>query len=541
MAAHRLNTWYRMNVLRCAGLGVMMFSLLLPSLVRAKVPVILEAKNLGKKVLPPLHSQRSSVNAVQSHKMTQGHRTEKKAAIKPSLRAVQNNTIITRKNQTVKSAKVVKTIEMHQADAKIKNNSIKKPAELRAPQTESHALSMASRVVQPSNPLNVGIARQSELTPLDGSSVKHVMPIALPGAIMSAPAALVSNRSSAHDVINDINQRFSAVPIKYCPRTSNGYGFEMRYPTAGADDAPRIDNDLNDAVSNANAPVVTKVYGRAYAAGLQENAQLLAINGQAIHSQREFNALIYGGKTAAADHLIPRIQLTVLQNGEQQDIPLVKGDYCLSNLAIESEKNILRLNQETKGSGYSVTAETAAFVDADFLSELNLADRLTLAAVTAGEQYRYGLKIKRGKTGMIFGQIFGTIVTFTTGIPITEVTTSSSTAIGMKEDGEGALRPAISYAHYLGLAPSDMRTSLEKLAAFKEGYRAQGKRYDWFVRTDLREFDAAVQEVSALAAKGTKNIMLKPQLFANKKEGRGEEQTQVNQPVVEVENGVGSY
>ena len=103
MAAHRLNTWYRMNVLRCAGLGVMMFSLLLPSLVRAKVPVILEAKNLGKKVLPPLHSQRSSVNAVQSHKMTQGHRTEKKAAIKPSLRAVQNNTIITRKNQTVKS------------------------------------------------------------------------------------------------------------------------------------------------------------------------------------------------------------------------------------------------------------------------------------------------------------------------------------------------------------------------------------------------------------------------------------------------------
>lgn len=65
----------------------------------------------------------------------------------------------------------------------------------------------------------------------------------------------------------------------------------------------------------------------------------------------------------------------------------------------------------------------------------------------------------------------------------------------MKEDGEGALRPAASYGHYLGLSPDDMRASLEKLAVLKESYRAQGQRYDWFVRSDLREFDAAVQEI----------------------------------------------
>ena len=112
----------------------------------------------------------------------------------------------------------------------------------------------------------------------------------------------------------------------------------------------------------------------------------------------------------------------------------------------------------------------------------------------------------------------------------------------MKEDGEGALRPAASYGHYLGLSPDDMRASLEKLAVLKESYRAQGQRYDWFVRSDLREFDAAVQEINALAAQGVKNIMLKPQLFANKKEGENAGQAQkADQPSVEVENGVGSY
>ncbi|AXF86505.1 hypothetical protein DTO96_102259 [Ephemeroptericola cinctiostellae] len=537
MAAHRLNVWYRMNVLRCAGLAVVLFA---PLAVCAKTPMILESK-----AVPPLHSQGQSVNAAQTHLMVLSHRSEKKATIHTRSHAAQNSTI-PQNTQTVKTAKIVKTktvktIEVVQADAKINNSNIKKSSEPTSAQTPKHTFNMASRDAHPINALSTGIARRVEPVLENTLIAKRTMPIAIPMVTPVAPVAFVASSPTGYDVINDINQHFSAVPIKYCPRTSNGYGFEMRYPTAGVDGVSLADNDPNGVASIAVAPVVTKVYGRAYAAGLQENAQLLAINGQAIHSQREFNALIYDGQTAAADHLIPRVQLTVLQKGVQQDIPLVKGDYCLSNLAIESEKNILRLNQETKGSGYSVTAETTAFVDADFLTKLSPTDRLTLAAVAAGEQYRYGLKIKRGKTGMIFGQIFGTIITFTTGIPITEVTTSSSAAIGMKEDGEGALRPAAAYGYYLGLAPNDMRASLETLAAFKESYRAQGKRYDWFVRSDLREFDVAVQEINALAAQGAKNIMLKPQLFANKKEGRGEGEQQTNQRMGEAENGVGSY
>lgn len=355
-----------------------------------------------------------------------------------------------------------------------------------------------------------------------------IAPTALTPAIAATTVftAQNPNQTSAQNLIHGINQRFANVPVKFCPRTANGYGFDVRYPSATSGEA---------------WPVVSKVYGRAYAAGIQENAQLLAINGQAVRTQREFNALIYAGKDAQVVNVLTHIQLTVLQNGQQEDIALNRGDYCLSNLAVETEKNTLRLNQETKGSGYSVTAETTAFVDADFFNGLNEKDRLTLAAVAAGEQYRHALKVKRGRTGMIFGQVFGTLVTFTTGIPITEVTTSSASAIGMKEDGEGALRPAAAYGHYLGLAPSDMHASLEKLAALKESYRAQGKRYDWFVRSDLREFDEAAQEVIALAAKGRRDIMLKPQLFANQKKPQDAAQPEEKNTEFGLESGVGSY
>ena len=61
------------------------------------------------------------------------------------------------------------------------------------------------------------------------------------------------------------------------------------------------------------------------------------------------------------------------------------------------------------------------------------------------------------------------------------------------------------------------------------------------MRSDLKEFDVAVQEIKALSTKGVKNIMLKPQLFANKKEAQKEGQEQANPPAVEMENGVGSY
>ena len=531
MAARRLAGGCQMNVWRCTALSVVPFALFASLSVCAKTHVILESKVESS----PSHSQGQTVNGARTHQMTQAHRTEKKAIIAPHAHTTQHT----------------KTI---QTSVPLKNSSIKKTVKTTTQQVIKQAvkqpLNTALRVTQPVKIPSTNIAQQVKPAPIFAADIKHAVPkttpiaVVMPSMIVS-PKAFVAAPPTAYDAINDINQRFSAVPIKYCPRTSNGYGFEMRYPsTNGVNVGNGVNgvNAINDVAMTFSAPIVTRVYGRAYAAGLQKNAQLMAVNGQTVRSQREFNALIYDGKTATADHLIPNIQLTVLQNGIQQDIPLTKGDYCLSNLAIESEHSILRLNQETKGSGYSVTAETTAFVDAGFLTELSPVDRLTLAAVAAGEQYRHGLKIKRGKTGMIFGQIFGTIVTFTTGIPITEVTTSSSAAIGMKEDGEGALRPAASYGHYLGLSPDDMRASLEKLAVLKESYRAQGQRYDWFVRSDLREFDAAVQEINALAAQGVKNIMLKPQLFANKKEGENAGQAQkADQPSVEVENGVGSY
>lgn len=532
MAARRLTGGCQMNVWRCTALSVVPFALFASLSVCAKTHVILESKVESS----PSHSQVQTVNGVQTHQMTQAHRTEKKAIIAPHTHATQHTKTI-QTSVLLKNSDIKKTVKP--ATQQVIKQAVKQP------------LNTALRVTQSVKIPSTDIAQRVKPAPIFAADIKHAVPKTTPVAAVNPPSTLASPEAfvaappTAYDAINDINQRFSAVPVKYCPRTSNGYGFEMRYPsTNGANVGNGVNgvNAINDVAMTFSAPIVTRVYGRAYAAGLQKNAQLMAVNGQSVRSQHEFNALIYDGKTATADHLIPNIQLTVLQNDTQQDIQLTKGDYCLSNLAIESEHNILRLNQETKGSGYSVTAETTAFVDAGFLTELSPVDRLTLAAVAAGEQYRHGLKIKRGKTGMIFGQIFGTIVTFTTGIPITEVTTSSSAAIGMKEDGEGALRPAASYGHYLGLSPDDMRASLEKLAVLKESYRAQGQRYDWFVRSDLREFDAAVQEINALAAQGVKNIMLKPQLFANKKEGENAGQAQkADQPSVEVENGVGSY
>ena len=523
MAAHRLKSKGQMNVLRCMGLGVLL-SLFSSFSVDAKTHA---ASGAAASPLPA-HSQDKPVAGIQTHHHGQGLHSEKAATITPRLGTTQS----------------IAAVQAIQTDVKAKNNSIKKTPELALQPAPKRKLNSALSVAQPVQAVNTDMVRWSKPFHTDAPDIKQVVPAALVGTPIVPGAPLVVS-PSGQDVINTINQRFSAVPIKYCPRTSNGYGFEMRYASANMGSASHVDNEAmtgaGSIASIASAPLVTKVYGRAYAAGLQENDHVLSMNGQAIRSQREFNALIYGGQTASAEHLIPSIQLTVLQNGVQRDIPLTKGDYCLSNLAIESEHNVLRVNQETKGSGYAMTAETTAFVDAGFLSKLSPEDRLTLAAVAAAEQYRHGLKVKRGKAGMIFGQIFGSIVMFTTGIPITEVTTSSSTAIGMKEDGEGALRPAASYGYYLGLAPNDMRASLEKLAAFKESYRAQGKRYDWFVRSDLREFDAAVQEIKVLSAKGSKNIMLKPQLFANKKEAQKEGREQAKQPVVEMENGVGSY
>ena len=57
------------------------------------------------------------------------------------------------------------------------------------------------------------------------------------------------------------------------------------------------------------------------------------------------------------------------------------------------------------------------------------------------------------------GQVFGTVVTLFTGLPITDITASSANAVGAKDRGEGALSPAMTYEYYLGLPPADMRQS----------------------------------------------------------------------------------
>jgi hypothetical protein len=67
------------------------------------------------------------------------------------------------------------------------------------------------------------------------------------------------------------------------------------------------------------------------------------------------------------------------------------------------------------------------------LDSLNESDLLTLSAVAAGEQYRQGLRVKRGKKGLFIGQVFCTIVTLFTGLPVTDLTASGASAVGMAD------------------------------------------------------------------------------------------------------------
>ena len=319
---------------------------------------------------------------------------------------------------------------------------------------------------------------------------KIVQPVAAP-----APKVVqLKLATPSIEPIYTINQRFAKVPLAYCPNISKGYGFEVNYP----------------AELGESSPVISKVYGNAYLAGLTEQAELLTINGQAVHTQAQFNTIAYQGRARQASNLIPAMTLTVQKNGVAQTIEIKKGDYCLSNLAVESERNILRMDFTTKGSGYSAQSDARVYTDAVFLNSLNQNDWLTIAAVAAGEQYRQGLRVKRGKTGLFIGQVLGTFVTLFTGVPVTELAASSANAMGNKDRNEGALRPAITYGYYLGLQPADMRVSLEKLVSFREGYKVQGKRYDWPISDDLREFETAQADLAQRIAAKDKVLMLDP-------------------------------
>lgn len=55
-----------------------------------------------------------------------------------------------------------------------------------------------------------------------------------------------------------------------------------------------------------------------------------------------------------------------------------------------------------------------------------------------------------------------------------------------------------------------MRVSLEKLVSFREGYKVQGKRYDWPISDDLREFETAQADLVQRIAAKDKVLMLDP-------------------------------
>jgi hypothetical protein len=318
---------------------------------------------------------------------------------------------------------------------------------------------------------------------------KAVAPI-LPSNQVAAPAPL----PEVIEPIYTVNQYFSKVPLMHCPLVSKGYGLEITYPAANSQELP----------------VIKKVYGNARLAGVLEGMTLRGINGHPVHTQADFNAIAFAGRSRQANHLIDEMTLDVVHNGVVNQVALKKGDYCLSNLTVESEYNILRMDFSSKGYGYAAKADARVFVNHDFFAQLTRNDQLTLAAVAAAEQYRNSLRVKRGKVGLFAGQVFGTVVTLFTGVPVTDLTASGASAMGQVERGDGATRPAVSYGYYLGLTPSDMRASLEKLARYRSSYQVQGKRYDWPIPDDLSDFDVAQAELNERLSSGKTDLMLKP-------------------------------
>lgn len=394
---------------------------------------------------------------------------------------------------------------------------IKKPA---TPATPTAAVAIAEKTPA----ANTTSPNPSIPAPPVEATPANLAPAIAPTAAAAVTPAPVS------EAIYHINQRFAKVPVEYCPAISNGYGFEVSYPSEAA------------VTSNSTRPTITKVYGNAYLAGLQENAQIITIDNQVVHTQADFNTIAYQGKARQAVNLLPSMALGVLQNGKPQNFTINKADFCRSNLTAESEHNVLRMDFSTKGTGYSAKADARVFVDIDFLNGLNDTDRLTLAAAAAGEQYRNRLRVKRGKTGLFIGQVFGTIVTLFTGLPVTDITASSGTAYGSKDRGEGALRPTVTYGYYLGVAPTDMRASLEKLASYRDGYQVEGKRYDWPIPDDLSELNNTQDELAQKIATAQTDLMLQPKTPDGKKDSTQDTKTTIiTAPTSESNASVGTY
>jgi len=468
-----------------------------------------QAKTADEKVKAPAKSvaskpvSKQAVKAPNKSSTTNTPKAKKTVAQKPAIANPKTNPAV---RPDVKSA-ATKPAPKVTAVSKQSVSSKPKPSA-----KESTKTNVADKVPKKTAPLKTAepVTNATKSTETVAAQPQPVVPFLIETPAKPEPIYL-------------INQRFAQVPVKYCPSVSNGYGFEIGYPA-----------DMT------TAPTVRKVYGNAYTAGLKTEAHVRTLNNQPIRTQAEFNQIVYQGKARQVSNLLPKIQLGVEHNGQLKILSIKKADYCLSNLTVESERNILRMDFSTKGTGYSTKADARVYVDPSFLDSLKESDLLTLSAVAAGEQYRQGLRVKRGKKGLFIGQVFGTIVTLFTGVPVTDLTASGASAVGMADRNEGALRPAVTYGYYLGVAPAVMRASLEKLASYREGYKVQGKRYDWPIPDDLSQFDIAQAELKKLIDSNAEDLMLEPkQPSETKKEVV--EPTIVTPPANETGEGVGNY
>lgn len=536
------------------------------ALVAALVVLPSHAKTTDEKVKAPTKSaapkpvSKQSVKAPNKSSTTNAPKVKTTIAQKPAIANPKTNPAV---RPDVKSATkpAPKVTTVPKKTPKIENTQV--------PQTQR---AKTTTVVNRPSPLPNGVVTQRD-TP---SVVQETARIPKVNAPNQPPSPVLTSNSATErldtsatsaqmflserqnkelsEPIYQINQRFARVPTDYCPVVSNGYGFEVSYspnvlPKPNSSGAP---SSSEFVFVDADAPVVSKVYGNAYAAGLKEGAQLATLNGEWVRSQNDVNRVLYQGKAKQVANLLPEVVVGMVYDDgsygtpQNPNIPLIKdvrikrADYCLSNLTVESERNILRMDFSIKGTGYSTKADARVYVDPSFLDSLNEPDLLTLSAVAAGEQYRQGLRVKRGKTGLFIGQVFGTIVTLFTGVPVTDLTASGASAVGMADRNEDALRPAVTYGYYLGVAPADMRASLEKLASYREGYKVQGKRYDWPIPDDLSQFDSAQAELKKLIDSNAEDLMLEPKQPSEIKK-EVVEPTIVTPPASETGEGVGNY
>jgi len=78
------------------------------------------------------------------------------------------------------------------------------------------------------------------------------------------------------------------------------------------------------------------------------------------------------------------------------------------------------------------------------------------------------------------------------------------------------------------------------LARYREGFKVQGKRYDWPIPDDLSPFDGAQAELKTLVDTNAKDLMLEPKQQPDIKPD-SVVPTIISPPATETGEGVGNY